>query len=225
MAEWQQITKEKIENKINELKEKGVIIPVLDGIIIDDLVEIGKNTVILPGTVILGTTKIGEGCVIGPNSYVENSEIGDNTIFKASYSDNSKIGNQTRIGPFCNIRPNCNIANEVKIGDFVEVKNSNIGNKTSVAHLTYVGDSDVGEHCNFGCGVVTVNYDGKKKYRTTIGNDVFIGCNVNLVAPVTVHDDCYIAAGSTITDDVPSNALAIARSRQLNKENWLKKEG
>lgn len=209
---------------IQKHRENGVIIPVSHGIIIAENVAIGKGTVVLPGTIIIGETSIGECCTLGPNSYIENTVIGNNTIFKASFAEASKIGSGTKIGPFCNLRPNSDIADEVKIGDFVEVKNSVIGKKTSVAHLTYVGDSDVGEHCNFGCGVVTVNYDGKKKYRTVIGDNVFIGCNVNLVAPVKVNDNAYIAAGSTITDEVPEKALAIARSRQTNKENWIKKE-
>lgn len=209
---------------IDHHRKNGVIIPLSHGVIIAEDVKIGKNTEILPGTIIVGDTEIGEDCVIGPNSYVSDTVIGNGTLFKASFSEQSVIGSKTRIGPFCNIRPNSNISDEVKIGDFVEVKNSVIGKKTSVAHLTYVGDSDVGEHCNFGCGVVTVNYDGKKKYRTVIGDNVFIGCNVNLVAPVKVNNNAYIAAGSTITDEIPENALAIARSRQTNKENWVKKD-
>ena len=112
------------------------------------------------------------------------------------------------------------IGSRVKIGNFVEVKNSTLGEKTSVAHLTYIGDTDCGARVNWGCGCVTVNYDGKKKYRATVGDDVFVGCNTNLVSPVTVEDHSYIAAGSTITDTVPGDALAIARARQVNKEGW-----
>ena len=132
----------------------------------------------------------------------------------------SEIRENTTVGPFAYVRPNCVVGSNARIGDFVELKNTNIGNGTKVSHLTYVGDSDVGENCNFGCGTVTVNYDGKKKYRTTIGNNVFIGCNSNLVAPVTLKDGAYTAAGSTITDEVPENNLAIARARQVNKETW-----
>ena len=130
------------------------------------------------------------------------------------------VGENTTVGPFAYLRPDTKVGNHCRIGDFVELKNSTIGDGTKVSHLTYVGDSDVGERVNFGCGTVTVNYDGAKKYRTTIGNDVFVGCNSNLVAPVTLSDGAYTAAGSTITDDVPESTLAIARARQVNKDKW-----
>lgn len=211
-----------IRNEIIEgLLNSGVNIPCADGIIIDPRSKIGRGTTILPGTIIKGQSIVGENCVIGPNSFVQDTVLGDNVILKASFADTSRVGDNTTIGPFCNLRPNSNLANNVKVGDFVEVKNSNVGEKTSIAHLTYVGDSDVGCHVNFGCGTVTVNYDGKKKYRTVIGNNVFVGCNTNLVAPVTVEDNTYIAAGSTITDNVPEKSLAIARARQVIKENWV----
>ena len=128
------------------------------------------------------------------------------------------------MGPYAYVRPNCVIADKVKVGDFVEVKNSTVGEGTKIAHLTYVGDSDVGSGVNFGCGTVTVNYDSKKKHRTTIKDGAFIGCNTNLVAPVTVGEGAYTAAGSTITEDVPGDALAIARSRQTVKEKWRTKK-
>lgn len=207
---------------ISEHLKNGVNIPCADGIIIDPRVKIGVGTIVLPGTIIKGNTVIGESCTIGPNSYVQDSAFGDNVTFKSSFSDSSKVGNSSTVGPFSNLRPNSHLAENVKIGDFVEIKNSSIGEKTSVAHLTYVGDSDVGCNVNFGCGTVTSNYDGKKKYRTIIGNNVFIGCNTNLVAPVTVSDNSYIAAGSTITDNIPKDALAIARAHQVIKENWVK---
>ena len=132
------------------------------------------------------------------------------------------MGSDTNVGPFAYVRPGSTIGSHVKVGDFVEVKNSVIGDNTKISHLTYVGDSDVGEKVNFGCGTVTVNYDGQEKHRTKIGDRSFIGCNTNLVAPVTVEADSYIAAGSTITETVPSDALAIARSRQVVKEGWKK---
>ncbi len=205
------------------LCEKGVIFESFDGIIIDENSVIEKDVSILPGTVIKGNSYIRSGAVIGPNSFVYNCQIGELTSFKASYCEKSFIGNNVTIGPFCNIRPDCKISDNVKIGDFVEVKNSQIGEKTSVAHLTYVGDSDVGSKVNFGCGTVTVNYDGKNKYRTVIGNNVFIGCNTNFIAPVKVEDDTFIAAGSTITKDVPKYAMAISRVRQENKPGYAKK--
>jgi len=127
------------------------------------------------------------------------------------------------VGPFAYIRPGCHVGKGVKVGDFVELKNSTIGDGTKISHLTYVGDTDAGAHINFGCGTVTVNYDGEKKFRTTIGDHAFIGCNTNLVAPVTVGEGAYTAAGSTITDDVPADSLAIARDRQIVKKQWAAK--
>ena len=184
---------------------------------------IGMDTVILPGTVIEGKTVIGEDCTVGPDSRLTNVKLGNGVKFQFSTAIDSSVGDNTTVGPYAYIRPDCSIGRNVKIGDFVEVKNSNIGDGTKVSHLTYIGDSDVGERINFGCGTVTVNYDGRKKYRTVIDDDVFIGCNTNLVAPVKVGKGVYIAAGSTITDDIPDNCLAIARQRQINKSGWVKK--
>ena len=135
---------------------------------------------------------------------------------------NSQIGNETAVGPFAYVRPGSNIGQHVKIGDFVEIKNTNLGDNTKVSHLTYIGDSDVGQNINFGCGTVTVNYDGKNKFRTVIEDNAFIGCNSNLVAPVTIRKGAYVAAGSTITDDVPEESLALARARQVVKEGWAR---
>jgi len=187
-------------------------------------VEIGMDTIIYPGCNLEGKTNIGSGCIIGPYSTVKNSEIGDRTECVNSVVTDSKIGTDTHIGPFSYIRPNCVVGSKVKVGDFVELKNSNIDDGTKISHLTYVGDSDVGKNVNFGCGTVTVNYDSKKKHRTTIGDNAFIGCNTNLVAPVKIGDNAYTAAGSTITEDVPSDSLAIARGRQVVKENWRNKK-
>ena len=209
---------------IKKHMQNGVEFVSTDGIIISPEAVIGRDTKILPGTEILGNSVIGEGCVIGPNSYVENSVIEDGANVKSSYVLESRVRSGAKIGPFSQIRPNCDIGENVKIGDFVEIKNSNIGKATSVAHLTYIGDSDVGSRVNFGCGCVTVNYDGKNKFRTTIGDYAFIGCNTNLVAPVSVGNNAYTAAGSTITRDVPDDAMAIGRCRQENKEGWAEKK-
>ncbi len=209
---------------IEKLLNNGVEFVSLDGVVIGPDVKIGGGTLIYPGVVLTGNTIIGKNCVITSSSNINNSTIGDNTVIKSSYVDDSTVGSSVKIGPFSNIRPNCYINDEVKIGDFVEVKNSNINKKTSIAHLTYVGDSYVGEKVNFGCGCVTVNYDGKNKHRTVIGNNCFIGCNTNLIAPVKVADDVYIAAGSTVTDDVPENSMCIARARQIIKKDWKLKK-
>ncbi|NCC14848.1 MAG: bifunctional UDP-N-acetylglucosamine diphosphorylase/glucosamine-1-phosphate N-acetyltransferase GlmU [Clostridia bacterium] len=187
-------------------------------------VKIGMDTVILPGCVLEGNTEIGEDCKIGPNSRLTDMRIGNGVAFQSSTGIESEIGNNTTVGPFAYIRPNCKIGSNVKIGDFVEVKNSTVGNGTKIPHLAYIGDTDAGEKVNFGCGSIMVNYDGQKKHRTVVEDHVFVGCNVNLVAPVTVKAGAYIAAGSTITRDVPEGVLAIARARQQVITGWKKKK-
>ncbi len=201
--------------------DNGVIIMDPRSTYIECDVIIGQDTVIYPGNVIEGTTAIGENCLLYSNNRVTNSIIGDDVTIENSVILNSKVGDNTTVGPFAYIRPETTIGNNARIGDFVEIKKSTIGNGTKVSHLTYIGDAEVGEKCNFGCGTVVVNYDGKSKYKTTIGDNVFIGCNTNLVSPVEVEDNTYIAAGSTITEKVPEGSLAIARARQINKENWV----
>lgn len=203
--------------------ENGVTIADPEHTYIGPEVEIGMDTVILPGCWIEGKTVIGEDCEIGPNARLTDMRLGDGIKFQTSTALESEIGSGTTVGPFAYIRPNCHIGEGVKVGDFVEVKNSNIGNGTKIPHLSYVGDTDAGEKINFGCGSIMVNYDGEKKHRTTIGDHVFVGCNVNLVAPVTVEKDSYIAAGSTITRDVPEDVLAVARARQTVIRGWKQK--
>lgn len=191
---------------------------------IDPRVKIGRGTFVLPGSILRGNTTIGCGCTIGPNAMVRDCVVGNDTEINASQVNESTFGSRTHVGPFAYVRPHCTIGDDIKVGDFVEVKNSTLGNGTKISHLTYVGDSDVGEKVNFGCGTVTTNYDGFKKYRCTIESNSFIGCNTNLVAPVTVGHGSYIAAGATITKDVPPDALAVARSRQENKEGWAARQ-
>ena len=192
---------------------------------VDEDVVIGEGSVIYPSTFLKGKTVISKNCVIGPCSTVENCEIGEGTEVVNSVVTDSKISDNSSVGPFAYIRPNSVIGSDVKIGDFVEIKNAVIGDGTKVSHLTYVGDSDVGSGVNFGCGTVTVNYDGLKKHRTVIGDNAFIGCNTNLVAPVKVENNAFIAAGSTITDDVSEFSLAIARARQVEKKDWARNAG
>ncbi len=210
-------------DNLTRLMQNGVRFLSTDGVLICPDAVIGDGCEILPGVVIKGGVRLGKGCVVGPDTLIEDSEAGDGCVINSSQVYSSRIGSNVRIGPFSHIRPNCEVRDGVKIGDFVELKNSVIGENTSVAHLTYVGDSDVGSRVNFGCGCVTVNYDGRVKSRTVIGDNVFIGCNTNLVAPVTVEDGSYIAAGSTITDTVPEDSLAIARARQVVKDGWAKR--
>lgn len=188
-------------------------------------VEILNDTIIYPNNNIEGNTKIGKGVIIYPNSRISNSIIGDEVEIQSSVILDSTIGNKTTVGPFAYIRPESIIGDKARIGDFVEIKKSTIGNNTKVSHLTYIGDASVGENCNFGCGTVVVNYDGKNKNRTEIGNNSFIGCNTNLVSPVKIYDNTYIAAGSTITDDVNEGELAIARAKQRNIPGWVDRKG
>lgn len=186
-------------------------------------VEIGQDTTIYPGSVISGKTVIGTDCQIGPNSEIKDCQVGMNTVIRQSVAHSSMIGSSVNIGPFAHIRPDSNIHDEVKIGNFVEIKKSDFGKGSKASHLSYIGDAEVGSGVNIGCGSITVNYDGKNKYLTKIEDNVFIGCNSNLVAPVTIGRGAYIAAGSTITKDVPADALSIARARQVNKENYVEK--
>ncbi|GIN74317.1 bifunctional protein GlmU [Bacillus sp. J14TS2] len=190
---------------------------------IDTDVEIGMDTIVHPGTVMKGKTVIGDDCQIGPNSELENAIVGSNTNIRQSVVHDSSIGSHVNIGPYAHIRPQSTIHDEVKIGNFVELKKVDFGKGSKASHLSYIGDAEVGSNVNLGCGSITVNYDGKNKFLTKIEDDVFVGCNSNLVAPVTIKKNSYIAAGSTITDDVPEKALSIARARQVNKEDYVKK--
>lgn len=214
-----------MRTRINQaLMRSGVSMQDPGSVWIDAQVEIGPDTLIMPNTHIYGATKIGPNCTIGPDAMLTSCQLEEGVIFHHSVAEESRIGQGTRVGPFAYIRPGSGIGCRVKVGDFVEIKNSQIGDGTKVPHLTYVGDAKVGTNTNIGCGVITANYDGKKKSLTEIGNDVFVGSNSNLVAPVKVGDGSYVAAGSTITDEVPPRALAIARSRQTVKVDWRKKD-
>lgn len=207
--------------KVRELMAAGVCVLNPDSVRAEAGVTVGRDTVLYPGTILEGDTQIGEGCVVGPNTRLKNCKIGDGTEIQYSVAVDSTVGSETSVGPFAYLRPNSHIGSGNKVGDFVEVKNATIGDGTKIAHLTYVGDADVGQRVNFGCGTVVVNYDGVAKHRTTIEDDCFIGCNSNLVSPVTVRKGAYTAAGSTITEEVPEDALAIARARQVNKDGWV----
>lgn len=211
--------------RLYALLEEGVEMPCLDGILVGPDVTVQSGTLLLPGTILRGNTTIGSGCVLGPNTIVEDSTVGDKVTLNSVQCYQSVIEDEVTVGPFVHIRPNSTLKRGVKMGDFVEIKNSTIGVGTKVPHLTYVGDSDVGAGVNFGCGCVTVNYDGVTKARCKVGDHAFIGCNTNLIAPVEVGDYAYTAAGSTITEAVPVDALGIARARQTNKENWVIKTG
>ena len=213
-----------MQKRMNEYHMRnGVTMRNPESVYIEDGVEIGNDTEICQNVTIKSGTKIGSDCVIGSGSMLDRAVIHDGVDVLSSVILESEVDEGTHVGPFAYIRPNCHVGKEVKVGDFVELKNSNIDDGTKISHLTYIGDSDVGKRVNFGCGTVTCNYDGKKKYRTTIGDDCFVGCNTNFVSPINVGDGVYIAAGSTITEDIPENSLSIARARQVNKEGWKDK--
>ena len=209
-----------LEQKRAALLAAGVLMMDPSAVYVEAGVTVGAGTLLLPGTILRGNTVIGEHCEIGPNTMLTDCTVGDGAVINSSQCNESTIDAGAHVGPFAYIRPNCHVGKDVKVGDFVELKNSTIGDGTKISHLTYIGDSDVGSQCNFGCGTVVVNYDGKKKYRTTIGNHCVVGCNTNLVSPVRLGDWAYTAAGSTITQDVPAGQLAIARARQVNKDHW-----
>ena len=203
-----------------ELMENGVTLMDPDSTFVDSDVVIGRDTVIYPFTWLEGKTVVGEGCILGPSSRFTDAKIGNDVTAHFVYAHECEIESGATMGPYVHIRPESHISKNVKIGNFVEVKNSNIGEGSKLPHLQYIGDCDMGVGVNMGCGTITVNYDGKQKFRTKIGDNVFVGCNSNLVAPVDVGDDAYVAAGSTITKDVPPNELAVARARQKNIPDW-----
>lgn len=213
-----------LKNKQNEINAKflkeDVFIMDPDTCYIDEDVEIGEGTRIYPNVYIERGSKIGKNVTILPNSFLSNAVIEDEVVIDSSKIIDSTVGSKSTIGPMSHLRNNTHIMGEARIGNFVEFKNTNFDLGSKCAHLTYVGDSDVGKKVNFGCGVVTVNYDGKHKFRTTIKDGAFIGSNVNLIAPVTIGRNALLAAGSTINHDVADGDMGIARSRQENKDGY-----
>lgn len=213
------------QRKNRELMLSGVTLIDPSSIYIDADVIIGRDTIIFPHTFIEGKCEIGSGCHIGPGSRIQDCIIGNGSYVYYSVLVESSFGQGCKIGPFAYVRPGSDLGDNVKIGDFVEIKNSKIGAGSKIPHLTYVGDSLVGTGVNIGAGTITCNYDGEKKSQTIIRDNVFVGSNSNLIAPLEIGKGAYIAAGSTITEDVPEEALAIARGRQATKENWAAKKG
>ena len=209
--------------KNEALMAEGVTLMDPETTYVDVDVVVGRDTVIYPGTWREGRTVIGEGCEIGPNSRFQNVKVGAHVTAHFCYAHECEIADGVTLGPYVHIRPDTKLAAGVKIGNFVEVKNSVVGEGTKLPHLSYIGDSDIGAGVNMGCGTITVNYDGKKKFRTTVGDGAFVGCNSNLVAPVRVGDNAYVGAGSTITKDIPEGDLAIARAHQKNITGWADK--
>lgn len=219
LAHLNEIARQKI---IRRHRLAGVSIPFDTGVIIAPDVQIGRDAEILQGTILKGKTEIGEDAVIGPNSVLENCVIGAGATVTQTYGTDVRVGEKTQVGPFARLRPGTQIGADVRVGNFVEVKNSTVGDGTKISHLSYIGDTDVGRNVNVGSGCATVNFTGKEKFRTTIGDHAFIGCDTSLVAPVRVGDRAYTGAGSTITEDVPDDALALGRARQVIKKDWVK---
>lgn len=201
----------------------GVYLMNPDTIVISPDAKIGSGTTIYPGCMIMGNTKIGKNCVVGPYTETMNAVFEDNVTCKQSVVYDSKILSGATVGPFTHLRMNSTVGVNDRIGNFVEMKNSTLGEKTNVAHLTYIGDTTCGSHVNWGCGTVTVNYDGKNKHKTIIGDNVFIGCNTNLIAPIKVASDSFIAAGSTVTYNIEQGEFVIARTRQEAKRGYADK--
>lgn len=190
---------------------------------IDSDVTIGSDTVVYPGTALRGSTSIGSDCVIGPNAELTDTIVGSGSTIRYSVAEKAELATDCNVGPFAYLRPGTKLGRHVKVGDFVELKNAVIGEHSKVPHLSYVGDAIVGSNVNIGCGAITANYDGYNKSMTEIGNDVFIGSNANLIAPVKIGNGAYVVAGSTITSNVDDDDVAIARERQVNKPGYAAK--
>jgi len=214
-----------LRHNINKnLMKSGVAMINPDTITIGQNVCIEENVVIHPNTYITGNSIIQKGSQIGPNTEIHNSIIGQDVICKHSLVYNSEVKKNSTVGPFAHLRDGAIVGENNRIGNFVEIKKSTTGNTFKASHLAYVGDAEIGDHVNFGCGSITVNYDGFNKYKTIIGNDVFVGCNSNLIAPIKIEDDSFIAAGSTLDKNVPKGSLAIARAFQVNKPDYIRKQ-
>lgn len=220
LAEAERLFKVRI-NREHMLNGVTIIDPV--NTYIEKDVVIGADTVLLPGTILRGKTIIGEQCTIGPQTEIIDSVVKDDVTIKQSVLQEAYVDNEASVGPFAYLRPGADIGKQVKIGDFVEIKNAKLGDGSKVSHLSYVGDAIVGTNVNIGCGAITVNYDGFNKNLTEIGNDAFVGSNVNLIAPVKIGHGAYVVAGSTITHAVNDGDLAIARERQTNKPGYADK--
>jgi bifunctional N-acetylglucosamine-1-phosphate-uridyltransferase/glucosamine-1-phosphate-acetyltransferase GlmU-like protein len=201
----------------------GVTVEDLLSTYVEPDVTIGQDTVLRPMTWLSGATRIGEECEIGPSARIADSVLGDRVQVQSAVLTASTVGDDTRIGPFAQLRPGCRVGRKVKIGNFVELKNAEVEDGASLGHLAYVGDAFVGEKSNVGAGVITCNYDGKHKHKTRIGRRTFIGSHTTLIAPVEVADGAFTAAGTVVTEDVPEDGMAIGRCRQANKPEWARK--
>jgi bifunctional N-acetylglucosamine-1-phosphate-uridyltransferase/glucosamine-1-phosphate-acetyltransferase GlmU-like protein len=208
--------------KLASLAAAGVLIVDAARTYVDDAATVGSGTTLLPGTHVRGDSAVGAGCFIGPDSWIESSVVEDGAVIRYSVLEGARVRERSTIGPFAHLRAGSDVGPDAKVGNFVEVKASRLGRGVKAGHLSYLGDADIGDGTNVGAGTITCNYDGAAKHRTVVEDDVFIGSNVSLVAPVTIGRGAVIGAGSTITEDVPPQALAIARARQVIKEREQK---
>jgi bifunctional UDP-N-acetylglucosamine pyrophosphorylase/glucosamine-1-phosphate N-acetyltransferase len=224
IAEMMELDAEMRMRKARALMDDGVTIFRPETSVIDSAVTVGADTIVEPFVQLLGRTVIGSGCRIRSYSVIEDSTIGDDvSVQNGSIVSSAQVAKNAVIGPYARLRPESEIGEGAHVGNFVEIKKSRVGAKAKANHLSYIGDADIGPGTNVGAGVITCNYDGKNKHRTTIGANVFVGSDSTLVAPLTIADGSYIAAGSTITEDVPADALALGRARQTIKPEWAKK--
>lgn len=212
------------QRKLDALARRGVLVPDPSSVSVDPEVAVGAGTLLAPFVLIEGASRIGRGCTIGSFSHLVDTRVGaESRILDHCFLRESRIGKRASIGPFAHLRPESDVGDEARIGNFVELKKAKLGNGAKAPHLSYVGDATVGKNANLGAGTITCNYDGRVKNRTVVGDGAFIGSDVQLVAPVKIGKGAFVAAGSCIVEDVPANALALARSRQIVKRNWAKK--
>ncbi len=205
------------EKVLEALIESGVEVVDPDRTYVGQDVHVAPGVVLFPGTYLCGSTSIDVRCHIGPDCWIEDSVIEEGCIVRYSYLEQARIRERTTVGPYAHLRPGTDVGPEARIGNFVEIKDSRLERGVKAGHLAYIGDADIGEAANIGAGAITCNYDGKSKHRTIINKGAFIGSNAALVAPVTIGEGATIAAGSTITEDVPPEGLAFGRARQMNK--------
>ncbi len=209
---------------LDALRESGVVVPDPDRTYVGEHVVVAPGTVLYPGTHLRGATKIGAACRIGPDAWIEDTTIEEGCTVRYSVLEGARVRSDSKVGPYAHLRPGADVGPEARVGNFVEVKEARLGRGVKAGHLAYIGDADVGERTNIGAGAITCNYDGAAKHRTVIEKGAFVGSNASLVAPVTIGEGAVVAAGSTITEDVPAGGLAFGRARQVNKAAERKTE-
>ena len=224
LEQLEEVEKKLIKRKVSDLRKSGVRFLSSESVYIDYDVTVGEGSIIHPNVMLFGNTRIGKGCVIEAGSIIKNSIIEEGTVLKPySHLDRAQVGSKAVVGPFANLRPGTETGKSVKIGNFVEIKKATLREGVKVSHLSYVGDAEVGDRTNIGCGFITCNYDGANKHFSRIGRDTFVGSDTQLIAPVEIGDECFVASGSTIGQSMPDGSFAISRSRQVTKEGMAKK--